>query len=82
MEMFSIEIGTTPGGKAPGEFLREVLSGTNIDIKDMPDRILEGNVWEWIIPESQNKQYGDIRNTIKQRLTGLYVSGKLTYASW
>ena len=82
MEIYSIEIGTKPGLKTPGEFLRNIISGTNINIKDMPDRILEGNIWEWIIPEDQTKLYEKHRLTIKQRITSLYNNKEISYGSW
>lgn len=76
----SIEIDCAPGYPRPGDLIDSVIEGTGLPKKKSCLRFF-GN-WVWEYNEISDEKWAEIQPIIKERLTKLYNSGTIRYASW
>jgi hypothetical protein len=77
----TIDLDTPPGGIRPGNLIRGVLEGLNIEPVTYDVTPFFGNAtYEFNI--DHDKWVSDYQPTIKQRITTLYNSGVVRYGSW
>lgn len=84
MNTQTIEIDCPPGSPRPGDLISSVVSGTGLPEDGLDDRIelkFMGN-WQWGFHDVDECIWQAARETIKERLTELYNSGRCRYASW
>tara|TARA_R110000772_G_scaffold70078_1_gene154383 strand:- start:328 stop:582 length:255 start_codon:yes stop_codon:yes gene_type:complete len=84
MNQQTIELDCAPGGMRPGDLIEGVLVDTPLKLeehfeKDIPKSF--GN-WTFIVKEEFTDLYLEHTVSIKEKITNLYTSGYVRYASW
>lgn len=76
----TIEIGCPPGNPRPGDLLPGVIEGTGLKVR-RPVSALFGD-WEWDYSDVDEETWKKAKPIVKERLSKLYDSGVVRYASW
>ena len=76
----TIEIDCAPGALRPGDLIVGVIEGTGLKVKESSGRFF-GN-WSWDYSDVDAETWNNAKTVLKERLTKLYNSGTIRYASW
>ena len=76
----TIEIDCAPGALRPGDLIAGVIEGTGLLLKESSGRFF-GN-WTWDYSDVDPEVWIKANPVLKERLTKLYNSGTIRYASW
>jgi len=76
----TIEIDCAPGALRPGDLIAGVIEGTGLQLKESSGRFF-GN-WTWDYRDVDAETWNNVKTVLKERLTKLYNSGTIRYASW
>lgn len=76
----TIEIDCPPGNPRPGDLIADVIKDTGLPTKETNSRCF-GN-WCWDYSDVPDNVWEKARPIVKERLTALYNSGVVRYASW
>jgi len=84
MDNQTIELDCAPGAPRPGDLIEGVLKDTPLNLEehfeeDIPKSF--GN-WTFIVKEEFTDLYLEHKSLFKERITNLYNSGQVRYASW
>ena len=72
-----LEIGCAPGGRRPGDILKQVIKDTSLEYKD-PISMFFGD-WTWYYDEISPEDFNQARKIIMPRLKELYNQGVIRY---
>ena len=76
----TIDLDCPPGSPRPGDLIVEVIIGTGL-VKKKPSSTFFGN-WTWDYSDISPSEWEKAKPVIKERLTVLYNTGVVRYASW
>lgn len=76
----TIEIDCAPGALRSGDLIAGVIEGTGLPLKESSGRFF-GN-WTWDYSDIDAEIWNNAVIVLKERLTKLYNSGTVRYASW
>lgn len=75
-----IELDCAPGDPRPDSYIAAVIEGTGLPARE-PCAKFFGN-WMWKYNDIDSAVYAAAQLILKDRITDLYVKGRIRYGSW
>ena len=82
MRGLTIELDCAPGAPRPDTYIKDVLEGTGLPVREPVSKVFGNWTWDFSDIEGIEERWPEIQKLTKPRVTELFNSGRIRYGSW